>query len=80
MTERNLFHMSIDELERMFDGCRDKRDMLESLLQELKRRNVPRAKRLKERTVAAIAVLDAERFAAVEEQRARKRSPETSSE
>jgi hypothetical protein len=22
MTERNLFHMGIDELERMFDDCR----------------------------------------------------------
>jgi hypothetical protein len=62
MTERNLFHMSIDELERMFADCRENRDMLESLLQELKRRNVPRAKRLRERTIAAIAALDAVRI------------------
>ena len=61
MTERNLFHMGIDELERMFDDCREKRDMLESLLQELNRRNVPRAKKLKERVTAAIAKLDAVR-------------------
>ena len=70
--------MSIDELERMFDDCREKRDMLESLLVELNRRNVPRARKLKTRTVSAIAALDAERVEVIEaERRSRKKSLDT---
>jgi hypothetical protein len=54
--------MGIDEPERMLDDCRENRDMLESLLQELGRRRVSRAKKLRARVTAATAKLNAARL------------------